>query len=80
VASTDKIELIADRDLATMTLTPTADEAAFLTVMLGKNSHNSAEALLVGGGALSTAVYDQLAANFNGFYDDGVNDYLAHHR
>lgn len=52
----------------------THDEATFVAVLLGKQNGHDANAVLPGGDALNTAVYEGLAGGvFNRFYEDGID-------
>ncbi|WP_045562970.1 hypothetical protein [Streptomyces sp. FxanaA7] len=49
------------------------DEAAYLALLIGKQSGKDAEQTVTGGSSLSTAVYEGLTFGvFNRFYEDGI--------
>lgn len=51
----------------------THDEAAYLTVLIGRQSSNDMNAVTLGGADLGGAIYDGLTGSlFNRFYEDGV--------
>ncbi|CAH9419462.1 hypothetical protein SGL43_06517 [Streptomyces globisporus] len=50
------------------------DEAAYLALLLGRQTGNDGNAIAAGGAVLGGAIYDGLTESlFNRFYEDGVD-------
>lgn len=65
-------------DLDEVVAVLTADEAAYIAVLLGGMNHIKAEEVMPGGAQAQSSIYEALTgAVFNRLYDDGVRDYLA---
>lgn len=54
------------------------DEAAYIALMIGRQSGADAEQVITNGSPLSTSVYEGLAFGlFNRFYEDGIEGAAA---
>lgn len=61
-----------------VTMRLTADEAAFIARVTGKQSHDAAEEVFHGGGVVSSTLYDATTAFvFEPYWEGGVDDYVS---
>jgi hypothetical protein len=68
-----RIDLDDDEMPETITAELTHDEAAYLAVLLGKQTGPDAEQIMPGGMALGSSVWHALTGGvFNRFYEDGA--------
>ncbi|MFG2540702.1 hypothetical protein ACGFU4_36230 [Streptomyces sp. NPDC048511] len=73
-----QIDLDDGGELEAVVVRMSRAEAAYLTLLTGKQNGVTSEAVMRGGSSLNGKVYDSLAGEiFNRFYENGVDDVVA---
>jgi hypothetical protein len=71
------IELDENEDPSFVTVRMSIQEAAFITTVMGKQSGESADELMPGGGEASRSLWNAFTGGlFNRWYDGGFSEYL----
>lgn len=72
-----RIDFDESEELEAVTVRLTAAEAAYIATFTGKQTGESAEAVMVGGSEASSHLYHGMTGGvFNRLYDDGVREWV----